>query len=99
MGYEAEWMERHRTKDSLMPRNRSLGGRSWGGEKDGCRPPSPIGVNRFGDKGQQMPLLLPTGCADRQDPFDKAVPVGTVRAKTALPPQHRPTQRLFGRIV
>ena len=46
-----------------------------------------------------MALLLPTRRADGQDTLYKAVPLGTVRAETALPPQHRPTQRLFGGIV
>ena len=46
-----------------------------------------------------MTVLLPTGRTDRQDPLDKAVPVGAVRAETALPPEHGRTECLFGGIV
>lgn len=46
-----------------------------------------------------MTLLLPTGRADGQDPLDKVVSIGTVRAETALPPEHSRTERLFSRIV
>ena len=50
-------------------------------------------------EGQQMPLLLPTRRTHRQNPFDKMVPLGTVRPKTALPPDHCTTQCLFGRVI
>ena len=46
-----------------------------------------------------MTLLLATGRTDGQNTFNKAVAVGTVRAETALPPDHRRSQRLFGGIV
>jgi hypothetical protein len=58
-----------------------------------------VGGNRLGDKGQEMTFLLTAGGANGQDPLHKAVPLGTVRAETALPPQHRRAERLFGRIV
>src|SRR5947199_35129 len=43
-----------------------------------------------------MAVLLSTGGADRQDAFDKGVALGAMRAETALPPEHRRTERLFG---
>jgi hypothetical protein len=55
--------------------------------------------NRLRHEGEQMPLLLPTGRTDRQDPFDKVVPIGAMRAETTLSPEHSGTKRLFGRIV
>src|SRR5215510_16033696 len=56
-------------------------------------------LNRLRDEGKQMTLLFATGRTDRQNPFDKAVPIAAVRAETTLPPDHRRTERLFGRIV
>jgi hypothetical protein len=46
-----------------------------------------------------MTLLLATRRADTQDALHKVVPVGAVRAETALPPEHRPAQRLFGSVI
>ena len=46
-----------------------------------------------------MLLLLLTCGADTQDALDKLVPRGAVRAKTALAPQHRRPQGLFGHVV
>src|SRR6185295_1718964 len=55
--------------------------------------------NRLRYEGQQMPLLLPTTRTHRQDPFNKTVPFRAVRSKTALPPDHCSTQRLFGCVI
>src|SRR5262245_51291682 len=46
-----------------------------------------------------MTLLLPTSRADGENPLDKAVPLGAVRAETALAPDHGTTKCLFGPIV
>src|SRR5829696_634974 len=46
-----------------------------------------------------MAVLLGTGGADGQDALDKRVALGAVRAETALPPEHRRTECLFGSIV
>jgi hypothetical protein len=58
-----------------------------------------MGLHRFGEKGQQMSLLLGTGGRYGQHALDKTAAVRTPRAKTALAPQHSWPQCPFGRII
>ena len=45
-----------------------------------------------------MPLRLLTWGTHTQDALDKPIPIGAVRAKTALPPQDRRSEGRFGRV-
>ena len=62
--------------------------RSGGRDKDGCREARPVGPHRRSQEGESWPLLLPTGCRPRQDPFDKAASILAVSAITPFAPPH-----------
>lgn len=84
---------------SIINGNRSRGREGWEWDERWGRASRPIGGNRVRHEGEQMLLLFPTGRADTQDTLHKAVPLGAVRPKTALPPQHGTPQRLFRCVI
>src|SRR5919202_1329308 len=73
--------------------------RSGGRHEKRRRQPGPVGMHRIGQEREDMPLLLTTGRAHRQDALHEATPSRAVGTVAALPPEHGGAQRAFGGVV